>query len=168
MVVAYCDLGKNMKSWFDKQVNNCVGAIVYVLKHSRSRWLVGTHHTQGLDFIVHISFQDGLWVCTNAVQGERNKGGECLILLIPGYVWFFFSLVLIFLSRFGSEMYLLEKCDEDITRDQPIGCRGELQMKATRWHQNSEGGVCLELRLAPLWEGRTEQRGQQIALLSSS
>lgn len=39
MVVAYCDLGKNMKSWFDKQVNNCVGAIVYVLKHSRRRTL---------------------------------------------------------------------------------------------------------------------------------
>lgn len=81
---------------------------------------------------------------------------------------FFFSSVLIFLSRFGSEMYLLEKCSEDITRDQPIGCRDELQMKVTRWHQNSEGGGCLEPRLAPLWEGRTEQRGQQIALLSSS
>lgn len=30
---SYCDLGKNMKSLFDKQVNNCVGAIVYVLEN---------------------------------------------------------------------------------------------------------------------------------------
>lgn len=46
-----------------------------------------------------------------------------------------------------------------ISRDHPIGCRGELWMKVTRWHQNSEGGGVRNRGGHP-----SVQRGQQIAL----